>query len=64
MFGPILVARPRVCPFEDIKDCPLYVASHSPHGIGCAGGDLMECDVTKGRMNYETSMRRLTKFDA
>lgn len=64
MLGPIKHFRERLCPHERIADCPLYVASHVPHGMGCVGNAIGECDVTAGKMKYDTAVRRLTRGDA
>lgn len=64
MFGPMRIARRRICPHEEIKDCPLYVASHDCRGLGCVTDDLMECEVTKGRMDYQRAVLRMQRWDA
>lgn len=46
------VGKPRRCPHaDDVQFCPLYVASHSPHGNGCENGHADEgrCAIDYGR---------------
>lgn len=64
MFGPMRIARPRKCPHERIEHCPMYVESHRGTGLGCIGDDIMECDVTRGLLDYDREVLRIKRGDA
>jgi hypothetical protein len=48
------------CPNPDIRDCPLYVASHGADVPGCCTGDwALGCAVTRGEMNYAEAVANI-----
>ena len=45
------------CPHDRVEQCPLYIASHTGHGLGCDDGRLEEgCAVERGLMDYDEAV--------